>query len=142
MFFFLMIRRPPRSTLFPYTTLFRSHLRQFTGIRMRKSIYPGAFHSQGILSGNGFLQPPRCPCQIFFGNKRSSRCRPFLLFLLCFSLRKEVPVALCFFRRFAENSQKESLPFRPMRKKTKYGSLIARQQIAGNPPFGTDIQRQ
>src|SRR5437870_13072544 len=25
-FFFLMIRRPPRSTLFPYTTLFRSLL--------------------------------------------------------------------------------------------------------------------
>src|SRR3712207_8276617 len=30
MFFFLMIRRPPRSTLFPYTTLFRSvPLQQF-----------------------------------------------------------------------------------------------------------------
>src|SRR3712207_7859887 len=27
-FFFLMIRRPPRSTLFPYTTLFRSHTRR------------------------------------------------------------------------------------------------------------------
>src|SRR2546430_16072106 len=27
-FFFLMIRRPPRSTLFPYTTLFRSHDRR------------------------------------------------------------------------------------------------------------------
>src|SRR6266581_7091570 len=26
-FFFLMIRRPPRSTLFPYTTLFRSRRR-------------------------------------------------------------------------------------------------------------------
>src|SRR5260370_16996336 len=26
-FFFLMIRRPPRSTLFPYTTLFRSSIR-------------------------------------------------------------------------------------------------------------------
>src|SRR5205807_9190553 len=26
-FFFLMIRRPPTSTLFPYTTLFRSHAR-------------------------------------------------------------------------------------------------------------------
>src|SRR5256885_9793670 len=26
-FFFLMIRRPPRSTLFPYTTLFRSSYR-------------------------------------------------------------------------------------------------------------------
>src|SRR5476649_3048633 len=27
-FFFLMIRRPPRSTLFPYTTLFRSSTRR------------------------------------------------------------------------------------------------------------------
>src|SRR2546429_9273373 len=26
LFFFLMIRRPPRSTLFPYTTLFRSNI--------------------------------------------------------------------------------------------------------------------
>src|SRR2546430_4534056 len=26
-FFFLMIRRPPRSTLFPYTTLFRSNIK-------------------------------------------------------------------------------------------------------------------
>src|SRR5258708_10589580 len=29
-FFFLMIRRPPRSTLFPYTTLFRSPRRKRT----------------------------------------------------------------------------------------------------------------
>src|SRR3712207_8340014 len=29
-FFFLMIRRPPRSTLFPYTTLFRSDVRVLT----------------------------------------------------------------------------------------------------------------
>src|SRR4051812_50226755 len=29
-FFFLMIRRPPRSTLFPYTTLFRSPMPPFT----------------------------------------------------------------------------------------------------------------
>src|SRR6266576_4249221 len=28
LFFFLMIRRPPRSTLFPYTTLFRSAHRE------------------------------------------------------------------------------------------------------------------
>src|SRR3712207_1869876 len=32
-FFFLMIRRPPRSTLFPYTTLFRSAYRTFAGHR-------------------------------------------------------------------------------------------------------------
>src|SRR6478609_7686335 len=30
-FFFLMIRRPPRSTLFPYTTLFRSPARDYHG---------------------------------------------------------------------------------------------------------------
>src|SRR3712207_8001765 len=32
-FFFLMIRRPPRSTLFPYTTLFRSRGRSSSGRR-------------------------------------------------------------------------------------------------------------
>src|SRR2546425_12308224 len=32
-FFFLMIRRPPRSTLFPYTTLFRSLRAQGPGTR-------------------------------------------------------------------------------------------------------------
>src|SRR5438445_12442943 len=30
-FFFLMIRRPPRSTLFPYTTLFRSYVEFLCG---------------------------------------------------------------------------------------------------------------
>src|SRR3982750_4971005 len=38
-FFFLMIRRPPRSTLFPYTTLFRSRApcgrRPLRGLRRR-----------------------------------------------------------------------------------------------------------
>src|SRR5260221_9895415 len=32
-----MIRRPPRSTLFPYTTLFRSRLRLRSGIDRRQS---------------------------------------------------------------------------------------------------------
>src|SRR2546423_9459090 len=32
-FFFLMIRRPPRSTLFPYTTLFRSRYKLITNVR-------------------------------------------------------------------------------------------------------------
>src|SRR2546422_1636221 len=35
-FFFLMIRRPPRSTLFPYTTLFRS----MTVIRAEPALVP------------------------------------------------------------------------------------------------------
>src|SRR2546426_6520440 len=37
-FFFLMIRRPPRSTLFPYTTLFRSQ-RCRPGIRGHSSLH-------------------------------------------------------------------------------------------------------
>src|SRR2546422_6054655 len=35
-FFFLMIRRPPRSTLFPYTTLFRSS----SELAIEQSFYP------------------------------------------------------------------------------------------------------
>src|SRR3712207_7300198 len=38
-FFFLMIRRPPRSTLFPYTTLFRSgqrHAQPRTGLHAHR----------------------------------------------------------------------------------------------------------
>src|SRR2546430_5291488 len=33
-FFFLMIRRPPRSTLFPYTTLFRSDEQHVAGFQI------------------------------------------------------------------------------------------------------------
>src|SRR6266481_8345454 len=49
-FFFLMIRRPPRSTLFPYTTLFRSRPRWPTRpIRRRSSATRAsrARHSNG-----------------------------------------------------------------------------------------------
>src|SRR6266853_3289741 len=56
-FFFLMIRRPPRSTLFPYTTLFRSsHPVDFTDGQLsasgrtrwqdRKSTRLNSSHSQ------------------------------------------------------------------------------------------------
>src|SRR6266568_6299059 len=44
-FFFLMIRRPPRSTLFPYTTLFRSAPRrrpQPRGLRYARGLPAGA----------------------------------------------------------------------------------------------------
>src|SRR3712207_7737252 len=34
-FFFLMIRRPPRSTLFPYTTLFRSPAKEEFAVTLR-----------------------------------------------------------------------------------------------------------
>src|SRR3712207_7878432 len=58
-FFFLMIRRPPRSTLFPYTTLFRSvparvpepaHREAELGhqaVAERGGVHPGDAHRPG-----------------------------------------------------------------------------------------------
>ncbi len=40
LFFFLMIRRPPRSTLFPYTTLFRSANIRFYQVNQKHTLYP------------------------------------------------------------------------------------------------------
>src|SRR2546429_7003526 len=44
-FFFLMIRRPPRSTLFPYTTLFRSG-EELTGRSSRIVFHPMPLRSR------------------------------------------------------------------------------------------------
>src|SRR5260370_31017198 len=64
-FFFLMIRRPPRSTLFPYTTLFRSilmyhYVRPLPSIRTdylgyRLSVAPADFEAQmDLLHAQGY----------------------------------------------------------------------------------------
>src|SRR5256885_17115943 len=54
LFFFLMIRRPPRSTLFPYTTLFRSgrHGRDDCG---RRRAPPGGALMILVTGGTGHL---------------------------------------------------------------------------------------
>src|SRR2546430_12412114 len=42
-----MIRRPPRSTLFPYTTLFRSHPARAAALRSeRVRVFPGGWRSR------------------------------------------------------------------------------------------------
>src|SRR2546422_3917141 len=46
-FFFLMIRRPPRSTLFPYTTLFRSRSLQGSLARWVRLERSGGGHRGG-----------------------------------------------------------------------------------------------
>src|SRR5258706_8928304 len=63
-FFFLMIRRPPRSTLFPYTTLFRSNYQQLdlgdgdqvnrlvADIRGQHGKIDGILHCAGMLADN------------------------------------------------------------------------------------------
>src|SRR5438445_7796121 len=65
MFFLLRIRRPPRSTLFPYTTLFRSNIDDFRGEPAlgdrRQSIAQSAQHA--ILAGEG-LETHRAQLQV------------------------------------------------------------------------------
>src|SRR2546422_5752925 len=48
-FFFLMIRRPPRSTLFPYTTLFRSETRSHRRPVLRDAVLLPARRSARVL---------------------------------------------------------------------------------------------
>src|SRR2546430_7591158 len=77
-FFFLMIRRPPRSTLFPYTTLFRS---PGSGARRAKAGRcacrgPDALpqwrrseeHTSELQSQSNFV------CRLLLEKNRNSRC--------------------------------------------------------------------
>src|SRR2546430_16205860 len=50
-FFFLMIRRPPRSTLFPYTTLFRS------GVPVDR-VHDVCVAAAGLPPVDGAMEPP------------------------------------------------------------------------------------
>src|SRR5260370_16865069 len=57
-----MIRRPPRSTLFPYTTLFRSTIRQDNSLpRIAVAVlFPGKSHGVGWNPGE---RERRCICR-------------------------------------------------------------------------------
>src|SRR5258705_9712256 len=55
-----MIRRPPRSTLFPYTTLFRSLLVNTSPaqeiVLILDCCYAGSFGNPALLSSNAFIR--------------------------------------------------------------------------------------
>src|SRR5258708_11016387 len=89
-FFFLMIRRPPRSTLFPYTTLFRSHsirscwrwLQLTSVMGERRSNPHGYRRSQGIFSRSQvrseehtseLQSPDHLVCRLLLEKKKKSR---------------------------------------------------------------------
>src|SRR2546428_9039055 len=55
-----MIRRPPRSTLFPYTTLFRSHAAQGIGMTDDRQRQPASDEAPHAIPQNAaFLAAPR-----------------------------------------------------------------------------------
>src|SRR2546430_16930980 len=55
-----MIRRPPRSTLFPYTTLFRSAVRSGDRGRKLRNKAPGLAGKEKVKVGNAL--EPSVPC--------------------------------------------------------------------------------
>src|SRR5688572_33472069 len=67
LFFFLMIRRPPRSTLFPYTTLFRS------GDRERGSHQHGGNHARPANEQHDVLGRQRRRCLPAGEDRKSTR---------------------------------------------------------------------
>src|SRR2546423_4837763 len=60
-FFFLMIRRPPRSTLFPYTTLFRSCSHSHSHHRpcLPRRASPSASPTVAAAADDGLASPTR-----------------------------------------------------------------------------------
>src|SRR6201999_4660941 len=73
--FFLMIRRPPRSTLFPYTTLFRSPILQFFRNREKAQHHgDAAFRSEEHTSELQSLRHLVCRL-LLEKNKRCSRVK-------------------------------------------------------------------
>src|SRR5690349_24863014 len=82
-FFFLMIRRPPRSTLFPYTTLFRSLAGMATAETSRSScarylrrqlVTPGCPSSQRSEEHTSELQSRRdLVCRLLLEKKKKNK---------------------------------------------------------------------
>src|SRR3712207_7274475 len=54
-----MIRRPPRSTLFPYTTLFRSSGRDRVRAAAREAARAGALRTRRLVAAPGAERSPR-----------------------------------------------------------------------------------
>src|SRR5215218_10776559 len=73
-FFFLMIRRPPRSTLFPYTTLFRSQpARDVDRVFVRVLPFPGDLVRQRSEEHTSELQSHRdLVCRLLLEKKTNS----------------------------------------------------------------------
>src|SRR2546430_10112396 len=87
-FFFLMIRRPPRSTLFPYTTLFRSDGRDFglPGITLVLKLellqQSGSFKARGAFANRSeehtseLQSQSNLVCRLLLEKKKHTTCPP------------------------------------------------------------------
>src|ERR1017187_10732868 len=68
-FFFLMIRRPPRSTLFPYTTLFRSQWLRCSSSRRSCCFSSAAFSLRSEEHTSELQSPMYLVCRLLLEKK-------------------------------------------------------------------------
>src|ERR1022692_3993642 len=71
-FFFLMIRRPPRSTLFPYTTLFRSLTWLRSGSAPRCAICPPVRPPRSEEHTSELQSPCNLVCRLLLEKKKNT----------------------------------------------------------------------
>src|SRR5215813_4089067 len=77
-FFFLMIRRPPRSTLFPYTTLFRSRkLTAFAILFLRLPNACSAVLARSEEHTSELQSRPHLVCRLLLEKKKLDHLPPF-----------------------------------------------------------------
>src|SRR5688572_31294877 len=60
-----MLRRPPRSTLFPYTTLFRSSMRTYTNLGIAEGFHPLSHHGNNAQKMERLVQIQRYHTEVF-----------------------------------------------------------------------------
>src|SRR3712207_7110823 len=99
-FFFLMIRRPPRSTLFPYTTLFRSnvaagHLVPHFCLHIFRScsgVDPVRTHCEGRAEDQGYEAGIRHPVRLSRSEEHTSelQSRQYLVCRLLLEKKKKI----------------------------------------------------
>src|ERR1019366_5761118 len=77
-FFFLMIRRPPRSTLFPYTTLFRSVfciLEALHSALRRRDVYAVGADRRSEEHTSELQSLTNIVCRLLLENKKNVHCK-------------------------------------------------------------------
>src|SRR5258708_12500505 len=106
-FFFLMIRRPPRSTLFPYTTLFRSVSRKIAIDSSRRApllsrsprphnASPKSLSARSEEHTSELQSPDHLVCRLLLEKKKNNGTRHLLhaTLFLTYTLHSLIPLPL------------------------------------------------
>src|SRR6476661_1906253 len=105
-FFFLMIRRPPRSTLFPYTTLFRSDGADGDGQSLKGQLFhhlrePSAFDAARSEEHTSELQSHLISYAVFCLNKKNLKLLVSLSLFVASRPARQRPVSTWLFEKLS-----------------------------------------